>query len=81
MEEFLTTREAADQKGVALATIYEAVKRGDLASTKVLGRIGIKPIDLDAYQAGSYNGIERTRKRRGPRKGQQYTQRLVLADA
>lgn len=68
MDEFLTTKDAAQLKGVSIATIYKAIEEKRLPSTRVLGRIAIKPADLEAYEPGSYGGVERTRKRRGPKK-------------
>lgn len=69
MEDFITPQEAAIRKTVALTTIYGAVKRGELPASRVLGRIALHPADVDRYNPGSYGGIERTRKRRGPLKG------------
>lgn len=65
-EELLTPAEAAKRKGVAPATIYRAVNDGRLACVRILGRIGIRPADLDGFDAASYGGVQRAKKRRGP---------------
>lgn len=62
----ITPTEAAKRKGVSPATIYRAVREKRLPSTEVLGRIGIRPADLDAFEAGSYGGVKRATVRRGP---------------
>lgn len=54
--------------GVAATTIYEAIKRGEIPATDVLGRIGLRPADVDAFQAATYGGVTRARRRRGPQK-------------
>ena len=69
MDEYLTPKKAAEIKGVSLPTIYKAIERGLLPSVRVLDRIALRAADLDAYQPGSYNGIKRTIKPRGPGRG------------
>lgn len=66
MENLLTPQEAAQRKGVAVQTIYKAIAERRLPSERVLGRIGLRPGDVDAYQPGSYGGAKRTRRSRGP---------------
>ena len=66
MEEFLTVQQAADRKGVKLPTIYKAIREGRLASHKVLGRVGLRPSDVDAYEPGSYGEAKRSHIKRGP---------------
>lgn len=68
MEEYLTVQQAAAQKQVAATTIYEAISRGEIPATVIYGRKVLTAAAVAAYQAGSYNGIVRTRKPRGPRK-------------
>lgn len=74
MEEFLTIREAAARKGVAPSTIYNAIERGDIDSVNVLGRIAVRPADLDKYEPGSYAGTKRHSKPRGKAAGKAATQ-------
>jgi len=64
--EYLTPREAAEDKGVAVATIYKAIERGNLQAYRVLGRVALRKADVDAYQPGSYGEAQRATKRRGP---------------
>ena len=64
--EYLTPKEAAERKGVALATIYKAIERGNLPSYRVLGRVAVKASDVDAYTPGSYGDAQRATVRRGP---------------
>lgn len=68
VEEYITPKQAAERKGVSVPAIYRAIERGVLSSTEVLGRKGLRPVDVDAYQPGSYGGVERFRRRRGPTK-------------
>ena len=65
-EEYISVQEAASRKNVAATTIYEAVKRGEIPAHRFMGRVALKPSDVDAFQPGSYGGVERTRKKRGP---------------
>ena len=67
---FITPRQAAQRKGVSVPAIYKAIERGEIASADVLGRKALRPADVDAYQPGSYGGVTRTRRRRGPTKSE-----------
>lgn len=69
MTEFITPRQAAERKSVTVQAIYKAIERGHLPSVRVLDRVALRPADVDAYQPGSYGGIKRTVKRRGPGRG------------
>lgn len=69
MDEYLTPKKAAEIKGVSVQAIYKAIERGLLPSVRVLDRVALRPADVDAYQPGSYNGVKRTVKRRGPGRG------------
>ena len=64
--EYLTPKEAAERKGVALASIYKAIERGALPSERVLERVVIPILAVDAYEPGSYGETRRTYKKRGP---------------
>lgn len=66
MEDLLTPQEAAQRKGVAVQTIYKAIAESRLPSQRVLGRIGLRPGDVEAYQPGSYGEAKRARRSRGP---------------
>ncbi len=66
MDDYLTPRQAAQRKGVSVPTIYKAIERGSLASVRLLDRVALHVADVDAYEPGSYNGVKRTVKRRGP---------------
>jgi len=66
MDEYLTPRQAAERKGVSVPTIYKAIERGVLPSERVLDRVALRVADVEAYQPGSYGGIKRTVRRRGP---------------
>ena len=66
MIDYLTPKQAAERKGVALPTIYKAIERGLLPSVRVLDRVALRVADVDAYTPGSYGGIKRTVIRRGP---------------
>jgi len=66
MEEYLTPKQAAERKGVSLTAIYSAIARGKLPSVRVLDRIALRVADVDSYEPGSYAGVERTVKQRGP---------------
>ena len=69
MDEYLTPRQAAERKGVSVPTIYKAIERGVLPSERVLDRVAVRIADVDAYQPGSYGGIKRTVRKRGPGRG------------
>ena len=69
MDEYLTPKRAAEIKGVSVQAIYKAIERGQLPSVRVLDRVALRPADVDAYQPGSYNGVKRTFKQRGPGRG------------
>ena len=72
MEEFLSVQEAATRKGVSQATIYKAIQEKRLPATRLLGRFALKPMDIDAYEPGTYAGVQRATKTRGvPRKKQE----------
>lgn len=77
VEEYITPKQAAERKGVSLAAIYRAIERGALPSTEVLGRKGLRPADVASYQPGSYGGVERSRRRRGPLKKDKQATRLI----
>ena len=62
--EYLTVTEAAQQKGVAVSTIYNAIRRGDLSASNVMGRVAITLDALNAYEPGSYAGVQHTNKPR-----------------
>ncbi len=66
MTEYITPRQAAECKGVTVQAIYKAIERGLLPSVRVLDRVALRLADVEAYQPGSYGGIKRTVKRRGP---------------
>lgn len=66
MDEYITPKKAAEIKGVSVPTIYKAIERGVLPAMRVLDRVALRPADVDAYQPGSYGGVKRTVKRRGP---------------
>ena len=69
MNDYLTPKQAAERKGVSVPTIYKAIERGALPFERVLDRVAVRVADVDAYQPGSYGGIKRTVKRRGPGRG------------
>lgn len=69
MNDYLTPKQAAERKGVSVPTIYKAIERGVLPSERVLDRVAVRVADVDAYQPGSYGGIKRTVRRRGPGRG------------
>lgn len=64
--DYLTPKEAAERKGVALASIYKAIERGALTTTKIMGRIALAAPVVDAYEPGSYGEAKRAYKKRGP---------------
>ncbi len=66
MNDYLTPKQAAERKGVSVPTIYKAIERGVLPSERVLGRVAVRLTDVDTYQPGSYGGIKRTVRQRGP---------------
>ena len=67
IEDLLSVPEAAARRGVAVTTIYEAVKRGALPARRVLGRIGLIAPDVDAWEPATYGGVVRAKKTRGIR--------------
>lgn len=69
MDDYLTAREAAERKGVSVPTVYRAIERGVLPAVRVLGRVALRPADVEAYEPGSYGGVKRTVRRRGPGRG------------
>ena len=69
MDDYFTPKQAAERKGVSVQTVYKAIERGALPSVRVLDRVALRPADVDAYQPGSYGGIKRTVRRRGPGRG------------
>jgi len=81
MDEYITPKKAAEIKGVSVPTIYKAIERGLLPSVRVLDRVALRPADLDAYQPGSYGGVKRTVKRRGPGRGPKPGVAASLAEA
>ena len=66
VQQLVTPQEAATLKGVAVASIYKAIERGQLTAVRALGRVAIRVSDLDNYQPGSYGDVKRTYKPRGP---------------
>ena len=66
MDEYLTPRQAAERRGVSVSTIYRAIERGEIPALRLLSRLALRAADVDAYQPGSYNGIQRATRRRGP---------------
>ncbi len=66
MTDYITPQQAAKHKGVTVQAIYKAIERGVLPSVRVLDRVALRPVDVDAYQPGSYGGVKRTIIRRGP---------------
>jgi excisionase family DNA binding protein len=66
MEEYLSPQQAAERKGVAVQTIYKAVSEGRLPSTRILGRIGLSPTDVDAWEPAPYGDREGVKRERGP---------------
>ena len=73
MNDYLTPKQAAERKGVSLPTIYKAIERGVLPSERVLDRVAVRIADVDAYQPGSYGGVTRTVRKRGPGRGPKQT--------
>lgn len=49
MDEYLTVSQVAALKAVSHKAVYKAVSEGRLPSTRVLGRIGLKPTDVEAW--------------------------------
>lgn len=66
MEDYLTPKQAAERKGVAVPTIYKAIERGQLPSVRILDRVALRVADVEAYTPGSYGGVTRTVRKRGP---------------
>lgn len=69
--EYLTPQEAAAKKGVALASIYKAIERGQMPSERVFGRVVLRVSDVEAYTPGTYTRqggetIARAAIKRGP---------------
>ena len=60
----MTVTQAAGVKAVSPSTIWRAVREGRLPAVRVLGRIGIRPADLEAWKAGSTDKIRRDPIRR-----------------
>ena len=46
----VSVSEAAREKGISREAIYQAVQEGRLRYRRVLGRIGIPRVSLDAYR-------------------------------
>ena len=67
MDQYITVKEAATRKNVTESTIYRAIREQRLAATTVLGRIALRPEDVDACEFGSYLANKRTIKPRGIR--------------
>jgi excisionase family DNA binding protein len=66
MEEYISVLEAAERRQVSLTAIYKAIREGRLNATRILGRLALRTSDIDACEFGSYAGVQRARKRRGP---------------
>ncbi|HEX9998608.1 MAG TPA: helix-turn-helix domain-containing protein [Abditibacterium sp.] len=49
MDEYLTVSQVASLKGVSLKAVYKAVSEGRLSSTRILGRMGLRPADVEAW--------------------------------
>jgi excisionase family DNA binding protein len=64
--ELLSPREAAQLKGVTTAAIYLAIKEGRLPHIRVLGRIGLRELDVKAWTPISYAGRPGAKGRRPP---------------
>lgn len=73
MDEYLTPQQAAARKGVAVSTIYKAMQRGHLQRVEKYGRILLREADVEAYQPGSYRGVQRAVRPRGTRASQPST--------
>jgi excisionase family DNA binding protein len=65
MEDLITVEAAAVLKGVSVATLYKAIREGRLPSQRVLGRVGLRPADVAAFEpkrGGIRPGSGRPRK-------------------
>jgi excisionase family DNA binding protein len=65
MEDYISVREAAERRQVSQTAIYKAIREGRLQATRILGRLALRASDIDAYEFGSYAGVQRARKPRG----------------
>ena len=65
-EELLTVNEVVARKGVTKTTVYRAIERGQLAAVKVLGTVGIRAADAEAYEPCSFGARPGAKRRRGP---------------
>lgn len=63
--EYLTTLEVAEQKGASADTVRNALHRGTLKGTRILGRWLITPADAQIWEPGRWGGAERFRKEEG----------------
>jgi excisionase family DNA binding protein len=63
--EYLTVAEVAQARGAAQGAVYQALHRGTLKGTRVLGRWLITPADADAWEPGAWGGAERFKKGEG----------------
>lgn len=59
-EELLTVAQAAQREGMSRATLYTAISQGRLPAQRVLGKLGLRLEDVQAWRA---------RERKGRRKG------------
>lgn len=62
--QLLTANEAAQLKGVTIASIYAAVKEDRLPHTRVLRRIGLNKADVLAWVPRAYAGRPGTKSGR-----------------
>lgn len=65
--DYITPEEAAHRAGVSRQAIYMAIQRGKLKSEKILGRVAVRPTDVDACEFAPPNG-HRAGVKLGPRK-------------
>lgn len=66
MRGLISLKEAATRKGVSLSCLYKAIKRGELPFVTILGKMGVLESDLDNFEVGTYAGVKRSAKKRGP---------------
>lgn len=79
-EQYISAQEAATRKGVAVPTIYAAVRRGEIPAYRFMGRVALLPADVDAFQPASYGENQRTKKPRGPGRPRKQAINPVVSD-
>jgi excisionase family DNA binding protein len=65
VDEYITVKEAAARKDVTESAISKAIRENRLPATSILGRVALRPEDVDRYEFGSYGEHKRTSKPRG----------------